>query len=372
MSTREDYYALLGRIAEIRAQLAGLVAAERPGDAELREIATNQLAVLEARLREHLGALGVPPADGGDAERVGIGQTAAETMGCVFTPVGVPPYDEAVISERLLAIGDLYYCYQHERLGVYRAVHKLQELFKAGKIRLTSGPGALGLYRFDRKEVLRHTRQQRMQAYRRVLGYTDAAPPPGARPNDAFHGLLTQFCTQVAQLFRDKRVAQVVRGAGSGTDPSFGSIAMVRRAGLDLRANLKSVSYGDVNVLTVEMLQLLRSAFEILDAEDVKRQFGTDDAWDTLEEVLQRHLGEQPVASQRSRMGVAGRDVIQWLAQPFILATGRSEFELLVEAIGEAAEEWLTSAQSLGITRQAPTRPVAANVVPLRPRLGLG
>ena len=33
---------------------------------------------------------------------------------------------------RLLAVGDLYYIYQHEKLGVFRAVLKLQELFRAG------------------------------------------------------------------------------------------------------------------------------------------------------------------------------------------------------------------------------------------------
>ena len=53
------------------------------------------------------------------------------------------------------------------------------------------------------------------------------------------------------------------------------------------------------------------------------RQFGTDNAWDTLEEVLQRYLGEQVVASQRSRMGIAGRNVIRWLAQTDILKASR-------------------------------------------------
>jgi hypothetical protein len=366
MATRDEYYSLLGRIAEIRSQLADLIASQRPGDAVLRELATNQLADLEAQLEANLQTTTPVPADSGDAERIGLGPTTSGDIGGVFTPLGVQPYDEAVVSERLLAIGDLYYCYQHERLGVFRAVYKLQELFKAGKIRLASGPGALGLYRFDRKRVLRYTHQQRMQAYRRVLGYTDAPPPKGSRPNEAFHRQFMQFCTQVAQLFRDKRVAEVVRGSGSGSDPSFGSVAMVRRAGLDLRSNLKAASYGDVNVLTVELLQLLRAAFEILEAEDVMRQFGSDNAWDTLEEVLQRHLTERPVASQRSRMGATGRDVVQWLAQPFILADGRSEFETAVEAIGEAAEEWLTSAQSLGLAKPAP-QTGGGKVIPLRP-----
>ena len=56
---------------------------------------------------------------------------------------GIIPYDDTVTSERLLAIADLYYLYQHERMGVFRAVLKMQELFRAGQVRLSSGEGAL-------------------------------------------------------------------------------------------------------------------------------------------------------------------------------------------------------------------------------------
>jgi hypothetical protein len=132
--------------------------------------------------------------------------------------------------------------------------------------------------------------------------------------------------------------------------------------------NLKQASYGDVNVLTVELLQLLRFAFDILGADDVMRQFGAANPWDTLEEVQQRYLGERPVASQRSRMAVAGREVLHWLAQPHVLTPSRSQFEALVQAIGEYAEEWLTSAQSLDVVPSVGAAAGAANVVPFPAR----
>ena len=47
-------------------------------------------------------------------------------------------------------------------------------------------------------------------------------------------------------------------------DPSFGAVAIVRRAGLDLRNNLKWTSYGHLNVLRVEVMQLLDESFRIL------------------------------------------------------------------------------------------------------------
>lgn len=348
MPTRDQYFTLLGQTAKIRSELASMFASERPSDGSARDLLSNKLTDLERQLGDMLGETSPAPPDKGLSALVGIGADAGASFGSVPAPIDVPSYDEAVFSERLFAVGDLYYCYQLERLGMFRAIQKLQELFRAGKLRLGSGQGAFELYRFDRREVLRYTCKERKQAYRRVLGYGDTCPPPGARPNQAFHGLFSQFNLRVAQLFRDKRIAETFRPGAGATDPGFGSIAMARRAGLDLRSNLKRASYGDVNVLTMELLQLTSSAFEILGAPDIRHQFGTDTGWDTLEEVLERYLGEAPVVSQRSRMAETGRAIILWLAQNFILTQGRTAFEALVQGIAEMCEEWLTSAEALG------------------------
>jgi hypothetical protein len=364
MATRDNYFTLLGQTAKIRSKMAGMFANQRPGDSYSEEILSNQLTDLERQLEDLLDETGPNPADKGLSALVGIGPDASTGFGGVPAPIDVPSYDEAVISERLFAVADLYYCYQMERLGMFRAIRKLQELFRAGKLRLGSGPGAFELYRFDRRDVLRYTAEQRLQAYRRVLGYTDASPPRGARPNLAFHNLFSQFNLRVAQLFRDKRIAETFRPGAGAADPGFGSIAMARRAGLDLRSNLKRASYGDVNVLTVELLQVISSAFDILSAPDIRHQFGTDTGWDTLEEVLERYLGEVPVVSQRSRMGETGRAIIVWLAQNYILTQGRTAFEALIQGIAEMCEEWLTSAEALGMAKdQRDVGMAGANIV---------
>ncbi len=71
-----------------------------------------------------------------------------------------------------------------------------------------------------------------------------------------------------------------------------------------------------------------------------------------LEVVLERQLGQPQInASQRNRMAIAGRDVLRWLAQPHILNSTRAEFEALLLQIADEVEEWLTSAETLGITR---------------------
>ena len=159
--------------------------------------------------------------------------------------------------------------------------------------------------------------------------------------------MFVHFINQVALYWRDKRISDVVRERAY--DPTFGSIAIVRRAGLDLRNNLKFTSYGHVNVMRVEVMQLLEEAFKILNAPDVKKLFGADTGWDVVEEVLVRYFNERLVTSPRQLMGVAGREVLRWLAQPNILKTQRAQFEALLLEIAEQAEEWLTSAQSLGL-----------------------
>jgi hypothetical protein len=98
---------------------------------------------------------------------------------------------------------------------------------------------------------------------------------------------------------------------------------------------------------------LLRDAFEILDAEDIRRQFGADTGYDVLDDVLQRELGEQPLTSQRHRLAVTGRDILRWLAEDYILTEVKTDFDALLGAISEKCDDWLTSASSLGLRKRA-------------------
>ena len=162
-----------------------------------------------------------------------------------------------------------------------------------------------------------------------------------------FHPLFTQFTQQVSKFFQDKRVSEVIRPDGrTGT---YGSQAVVRRSGLDQRHNLKQVSYGHIGILKTEVMGLLNAAFEILDSPDIRHLFGSNSAWDTLEEVMKRHLSETPIISQRGRMAVAGRDILRWLGEDFWVTNVRTDLETYLEDIVDSADDWLTSAESLGL-----------------------
>ncbi|MGA7558924.1 MAG: hypothetical protein WCF61_07835 [Terriglobales bacterium] len=349
MSTHKDYQSLYDRIAALREQVASQLSADLVSNPQLADAITKQI---DDMLASAVAAdtKTPPPPDQGLASLIGVGPEAAKEFGTTRIPPGVEPYDETITSERIMAVGDMYYLWQHEKIGVFRAVQKLQELFKAGTVRLSAGPGAFALYQFDRRDVLRYTKNDRLSAYKRIFGYGGAPVPTGSRSNTDFHKLFSHFVHQVTLFWRDKRISDVIRERAY--DPSFGSVAIVRRAGLDLRNNLKWLSFGHLNVLRVEVMQLLEEAFKILNSPDVKRLFGADSSWDVLEEVLIRYHNERLVTSPRQRMGVTGREVLRWLAQPHILQTTRSQFETLLLEIAEQSEEWLTSAQAMGVSKR--------------------
>jgi hypothetical protein len=353
--SEQEYQNILDRIAKLRETMADQLADVLTVNPPAADMINRQIdEMLDAVVKADMQA--PPPPDKGLAQLVGVGPEAASEFGQTRIPQGVEPYDEEVTSERIIAVGDLYYIYQHEKIGVFRVVQKLQELFRAGTVRLSAGAGAYALYQFDRREVLRYTQRDRLSAYRRVLGYGNAPVPAGSRANTDFHNLFSHFINQVTLYWRDKRISDVIRERAY--DPSFGSIAIVRRAGLDLRNNLKFTSYGHLNVMRVEVMQLLEEAFKILNAEDVKRLFGADNAWDVVEEVLIRYFNERLVTSPRQRMGVNGREILRWLAQPHVLQTQRAQFESLLLQIAEASEEWLTSAQAMRLAERRTTNRV--------------
>jgi hypothetical protein len=357
MATGKEYQGLYDRIAALREQVTSRLSSDLISNPQLADALTKQIDDMMKSVTDSDRAT-PPPVDHGLSALVGIGPQAAPELGVTRIPGGVEAYDETITSERIIAVGDVYYLWQHEKIGVFRVVQKLQELFRAGTVRLSSGPGAYALYQFDRRDVLRYTQRDRLAAYKRIFGYGGGAVPTGARSNTEFHKLFSHFVNQVTLFWRDKRISDVIRERAN--DPAFGSIAIVRRSGLDLRNNLKWLSFGHLNVLRVEVMQLLEEAFKILDSHDIKRLFGADSAWDVLEEVLIRYFNERLVTSPRQRMGVTGREVLRWLAQPHILQSTRSQFETLLLQIADQSEEWLTSAQAMGLA----SRPGAQRVLP--------
>ncbi|NNF24435.1 MAG: hypothetical protein HKN63_06475 [Rhodobacteraceae bacterium] len=363
--TNGEIETALGQLAAIREWLVAENRAALLKDPKLAE-ALNQKVSELIELLDISERAKVAPLDQGLMDLIGLSDDPPEDVDGVRYVPSVPVYDDQISRERLLAIADLYYLHNMEAASVFNAILKLKDLFRAGSVRLSDGEGAVRLFRFDRHSTLRYTLRERRAAYRKVFGYTDATPPKGARPNTPFHRHFTNFNLQSSQFFQDKRVSEVIRPDGSREN--FGSMAVVRRAGLDLRNNLRHVSYGHIAVMRTEVMGLLEAAFGILGADDVMNLFGTVTAWDTLEEIQKRYLNQMPLASQRSRMAVAGRDILRWLAEPYILSNVRIDFETYLEDIVDQCDDWLTSAESLGLQKSSGVTQ-SENVIPLRARV---
>ncbi len=62
-----------------------------------------------------------------------------------------------------------------------------------------------------------------------------------------------------------------------------------------------------------------------------------------------RYYNQDVQASQRYRLATTGRNILRWLAIEHILKSSQAQFEALLQEIANDAEEWLTSAETLGI-----------------------
>ena len=141
MATERDYQSLYDRIAALRETVASRLSADLTANPQLADALTKQIDdMLRGVVDSDRNAPGPP--DNGLAALAGIGSESAKEFGQTRIPQGVEAYDETITSERIVAVGDLYYLFQHEKIGVFRVVQKLQELFRAGTVRLSGGAGA--------------------------------------------------------------------------------------------------------------------------------------------------------------------------------------------------------------------------------------
>src|SRR5690349_1594317 len=121
MATEGNYQNLLDRIAALRQTVANNLSAQLIQNPQVADQLVNQIDALLQGAEDADSAVPAPP-DKGLAELAGIGPQAAKDFVQTRIPQGVEPYDDTITSERIVAVGDLYYIYQHEKIGVFRVV----------------------------------------------------------------------------------------------------------------------------------------------------------------------------------------------------------------------------------------------------------
>ena len=359
-AVKKEYQERLDRIQALREQVAEQLSGSLVSNPALAEELNSQIDALVEAATKADARRDMPAGPGPGRAGRRSARMRRKNFGETLTiPQGVAPYDEHVNSERIVAVGDLYYIYQHEQIGVFRVVQKLKQLFEAGAVRLSAGPGAYGLYQFDRRDVLRYTRATAWPPTA-ACSATAAASASGSEPPE--HRL-----PHAVRALRQPGHAVLARQADLRRDPRAG-------AGPELRLHRRRPP-GRPRPAQQPEVHLLRSpqraagrghaaARGVLQDPRVRQMssdlFGADNAWDVVDEVLIRYFDERLQSSPRQRMAVTGREVLRWLSGPHIMETGRGEFEALLMEIAEPAEEWLTSAQAMSSGPAYRQRPVSA------------
>src|SRR5215471_10270387 len=116
MATEKDYQSLYDRIAALREQVTSRLGADLISNPQLADALTKQIDDMLQSVVD-TDSKTPPPPDKGLAQLAGIGAEAATELGQTRIPPGVEAYDETITSERIIAVGDMYYLWQHEKIG---------------------------------------------------------------------------------------------------------------------------------------------------------------------------------------------------------------------------------------------------------------
>ena len=313
---------------------------------EVQALPPEQRAAVQQELERRFDELLHANGEGGSfLDLIGLGKDGAQpSFDQVPYPSLVADFDEAVIPSQLHAASDLYFIYQHERMGVFKVAEVLKRLFRDGRMRIQRGPGARGLYLLDKWQPLRYSPRDRAIAYMRVFNYGRAPRPAGAIVNQNFHYQFVALMTALAQYFRDITIGEVIRGSSTIDQRPYGTLATIQRLGTDLRYAIDRSSYGNIVAMTHETGLYLKQLLDLFETPDIKKCFDANNKWDVLEQGLNRFFGGARDLSQRAKMADSGRRVLNWVASSsFSTTEDPAQFRTEAQTAGANAEAWIAA-----------------------------
>jgi hypothetical protein len=308
--------------------------------AHLREPVSREL---ESRLQ------GLNRSASGDAKTsfsdlLGLGPGGPPDFENISWPEIQADFDDSFVPAQISAAAELYFIYQHERMGVFRVADMIRRLFHEGRMKVHRGPGARGLYLLDKTQPLRYGPRDRLAAYMRVFNYGRAPRPPGSIVNVNFHFQLVAFMTALAQYFRDITISEVIKGGQTLDQRPFGTLAVLQRLGTDMRYALDRASYGNILALSMETSVYLKQLLDILEQPDIKKSFDAITKWDVIEAVLNQRMGGARDLSQRAKMAEAGRAVLLWVSgRTFDTTQAPADFQATAQTVAAEAEAWIAA-----------------------------
>ncbi|MHC4543059.1 MAG: hypothetical protein ACYTDW_01930 [Planctomycetota bacterium] len=256
--------------------------------------------------------------------------------------------DRKISPENLMSTANLYACYQFDQLGVFQVVQSIFGDFFHGNLRISTEPGALALYRYEKRKKERYPKSRRYQVYKRCFNYGPAKPPAKTAINRDFHKLLVNFVTAVTRFYRDQRISEVIRKGATGLQASFGSLEMVKKAGIDLRNTINRYSAGITMLFTMELSSYLNECLEVLRLPEIQSAYNVKNEWQLIEKIGEGKLKKPEKASVRGSLAQEGKRMLEWLAGDDVLEEDNIPFEITLNMVGQWAERWAISYKSLG------------------------
>ena len=98
---------------------------------------------LESRVNGLVGAAS-GNAGGAFSDLLGLGPGGPPGFGAISWPEIEADFDDSIVPAQIQAVAELYFIYQHERMGVFRVMDMLRRLFHEGRMKVHRGPGARG------------------------------------------------------------------------------------------------------------------------------------------------------------------------------------------------------------------------------------
>lgn len=258
--------------------------------------------------------------------------------------------DRKITPENVFSVSNLYACYQFDQLGVFGVVESVFRDFFYGKLRISSEPGALALYRYEKRKKERYPKSKRYQIYKRCFNYGPAKLAADSLVNRDFHKLLLNFVTAVTRFYRDQRISEVIRKGAAGVQPSFGSLETVKKAGIDLRNSINRYSAGVTLLFTMELSSYLTECLDVLRLPEIQSSYNVKNEWQLIEKIGEQRLRKVEKASVRGSLAQEGKRMLEWLAGDDVLEEDNIPFEITLNLVGQWAERWSISHKSLGRT----------------------
>lgn len=276
------------------------------------------------------------------------GDLAGVNLNNVEAPETTFEVERHISPQNLISAANLYSCYQYDNLGIFEVVRSIFNDFFHGDLRITNEPGAISLYRYEKRKKDRFSKKKRIEIYKRVFNYGPGVLPKAIKPNKDFHKLLLNFVQSVTSFYRDQKISEVIRRDAATSQNSFGSLETVKKAGIDLRNSVNHYSSGITPIFTMELASYLHECLDILRQPEIHQAYNVENEWQLIEKIGEKKFNRNEQATIRGTLAQEGRRMLEWLAGDDVLLDDNVTFEITLSTVGKWAERWAISYKSLG------------------------